>query len=330
MPFPFITGTAIQPPAQPVELPQPSKAKQLDPAGYRMEQPLVDAVNVAILLSQPLLLTGDPGTGKTQLAYRVAWELGLGEPIRFDTKSTSTARDVLYRYDTLSRFHAAQTNTGSQHNLHYLDYVALGQAIILSRKPEEVMNLLPPGFRHPGPRRSVVLVDEIDKASRDFPNDLLLEVDALQFRIPELNEEVKANPELRPVLILTSNSEQNLPDAFLRRCIYYHIPLPDRHRLAEIVRNRVPGICQGQDNSLLLDSALDMFEEVRKLDLRKKPSTAELLNWLQVLEGYGAKPEEPVKAASDALRNSLSALAKTKEDRPRLMDWVEKTVLASS
>ena len=108
MSFPFITGKATQPPPQPVDLPQPSKAKQLDPAGYLIDQPLVDAINVALLLSQPLLITGEPGTGKTQLAYRVAWELGLSVPLRFDTKSGSTARDVLYRYDALSRFHAAR------------------------------------------------------------------------------------------------------------------------------------------------------------------------------------------------------------------------------
>ena len=153
MSFPFITGKATQPPPQPVDLPQPSKAKQLDPAGYLIDQPLVDAINVALLLSQPLLITGEPGTGKTQLAYRVAWELGLSVPLRFDTKSGSAARDVLYRYDTLSRFHAANTNSGSQNNLDYLNYVALGAAIVLSRKPQDVQDLLPPGFDHSGARR---------------------------------------------------------------------------------------------------------------------------------------------------------------------------------
>lgn len=330
MSFPFITGKATKPPAQPVALPQPSKARQLDPAGYLMDQPLVDAINVALLLSQPLLLTGEPGTGKTQLAYRIAWELGLSEPLRFDTKSGSTARDVLYRYDTLSRFHAAHTNSGSQNNLDYLNFVALGAAILLSRNPQDVQDMLPPGFEHPGARRSVVLVDEIDKAPRDFPNDLLLEVDALRFRIPELNREVEADPDLRPVLVLTSNSEQNLPDAFLRRCIYYHIPLPDRARLADIVRRRIPGINPAQENSLLLDSGLDFFQKVRSLDLRKPPSTAELLNWLQTLEGYGVKPEMQVKHARDLLLKSLSTLAKTQEDRKNLTDWVEKTFLQFS
>lgn len=327
MPFPFITGRATHPPAQAVDLPQPSKAKQLDPAGYLMDQALVDAVNVALLLSQPLLVTGEPGTGKTQLAYRVAWELGLGEPLRFDTKSGSTARDVLYRYDTLRRFHAASTNSGSQNNLDYLTYEPLGKAIVLSWKREEVQNILPTDFEHIGPKRSVVLIDEIDKAPRDFPNDLLLEVERLRFYIPELNDKVEANPELRPVLILTSNSEQNLPDAFLRRCIYYHIPLPDRTRLVEIVRSRLPSVSTAQENSPLLDSALDFFHAVRDLELKKPPSTAELLNWLQTLEHYGVEQNRSVVEAPEPLKKSLSTLAKTQEDRDYLTTWVQQSFL---
>lgn len=332
MSFPFIDGKATNKPEKPVDLPQPSKAKQLDPAGYLMDEAMVDAVNVALLLSQPLLLTGEPGTGKTQLAYRVAWELGLDEPLRFDTKSGSTARDVLYRYDTLSRFHAANTKSGSQKNLDYVRYKPLGEAILRSRKPEEVQEVLPPKFHHPGACRSVVLIDEIDKAPRDFPNDLLLEVDALQFNIPELDlqEDIQADPELRPILILTSNSEQNLPDAFLRRCIYYHIPLPDRARLADIIRRRLPGTVANSANTVLLDSALDFFHEVRKLGLRKPPSTAELLNWLQTLEGYGVQPDNKVTDRPGPLRKSLTTLAKTQEDLETLTSWVESTVLTSS
>jgi MoxR-like ATPase len=214
--------------------------------------------------------------------------------------------------------------------LDYLDYVALGKAIIISRKKEEVGKLLPKKFDHTGPKRSVVLIDEIDKAPRDFPNDLLLEVDALRFRIPELNDVVEADPKLRPVLIITSNSEQNLPDAFLRRCIYYHIPLPDRTRLTDIVRKRLPGISHIHESSLLLDSGLDFFYEVQKLGLRKPPSTAELLNWLQTLEGYKVEPTMKVIDAPEPLRKSLSTLAKTQEDLANLTAWVEATFVKSS
>lgn len=327
MPFPFITGRAKEPPAQPIDLPQPSRTKQLEPAGYLMDPALVDAVNVALLLSQPLLVTGEPGTGKTQLAYKVAWELGLGEPLRFDTKAGSTARDVLYRYDTLRRFHAANTNSGSQDNLDYLTYESLGNAILLSRERKDVEKILPPNFVHRGPRRSVVLIDEIDKAPRDFPNDLLLEVDNLEFSIPELDARVKANPELRPVLILTSNSEQSLPDAFLRRCVYYHIPLPKRERLVNIVRSRLPEISSVQENSPLLDSALDFFEDIRGLGLQKPPSTAELLDWLQTLERDGVEHNMTVRDAPEPLEKSLSTLAKTQEDRDKLTTWVKETFL---
>ena len=333
MPFPFINGQATVPPNTPVELPVPARDAQLDPAGYLMDQPLVDAVNVALLLSQPLLLTGDPGTGKTQLAYRIAWELGLAPPLRFDTKSASVARDVLYQFDTLGRFHAANTNSGSQENVDYITYHALGAAILLSQKRESVAHLFSPErFTHTGAQRSVVLVDEIDKAPRDFPNDLLLEVDALSFRMTELdNELVTADPELRPILILTSNSEQNLPDAFLRRCIYYHIPSPDKTRLTKIVCNRMANMNESHESCALLDSALDFFIDVQdKVDLTRKPATAELLNWLQALEAYGVSLDMTIMSAPESLKKSLPTLAKTKDDAEKLTKWVESILPQAS
>jgi len=323
MGFPFIDGKAKVPPAAPVALPVPERQKQLDPAGYLLDPKLVDAVNVALVLSQPLLLTGEPGTGKTQLAHRLAWELGYGEPLVFNTKSTSTARDLFYTFDTMSRFHAAQTKEGSADNLDYLAYNALGTAILLSRPRAEVEQVLPKrGFVHDGPRRTVVLVDEIDKAPRDFPNDLLHEVEAMSFRIPELaNAEVRADRALRPILVLTSNSEKNLPDAFLRRCIFFNIPSPDRARLAEIVRSRLPALADGA--SPLLDSGLDFFLALRQQSLRKPPSTAELINWLQIMVQHGAARDKPVAASREALERSLSALAKTREDAEELAGFAK-------
>ncbi|NOT56728.1 MAG: MoxR family ATPase [Deltaproteobacteria bacterium] len=324
MKFPFIDGQATHPPAQAVVLPTLDRGKQTDPAGYLIDTPLVDAVNVALLLGQPLLLTGDPGTGKTQLAYRVAWELGLGRPLRFDTKSTSSARDLFYSYDTLRRFHAANTNSGSQANRDYMTYNALGQAILLSREPHQVEHVLTPGFQHPGKQRRVVLIDEIDKAPRDFPNDLLNEVENMSFRIPELdNSEISADAALRPILILTSNSERNLPDAFLRRCIYYHIPRPSRERLLAIVRSRMSESPATPRGTKLHESAVDFFLQVQNLNLRKTPASAELINWLQSLVQWGAAANQALKECPVPLRKSLSTLAKTRDDLEELQRFVE-------
>jgi MoxR-like ATPase len=322
MKFPYIDGSAREQPGAPLELPVPERGRQLDPAGYLLEPALADAINVALLLSQPLLLTGEPGTGKTQLAQRLAWQLGYGEPLVFNTKSTSTARDLFYTFDTMGRFHAAQAREGSLAAIDYLRFNALGLAILRSRPREEVAALLPPGAAHEGPKRSVVLVDEIDKAPRDFPNDLLHEVDAMSFRVPEAgNAEVSAAAALRPVLVLTSNSERNLPDAFLRRCIFYNIPFPDRERLAQILQTRLPLLRDGA--SALLDSALDLFLELRLSGLRKPPSTAELINWLQALAGFGAARDKPLRASPEALRRSASTLAKTQDDAAEVASRLE-------
>ncbi|MBB6091329.1 MoxR-like ATPase [Povalibacter uvarum] len=314
--FPFIGIDAV-PPGEPLDLPAPDIERQDDPAGYLLDQPLVDAINVALLLGRPLLLMGDAGTGKTQLGHRLAWQLGFGKALIFNTKSTSAARDLFYAFDTLRRFHAAQTGEGSTNNLDYLTYNALGEAILQSHPRSAVANVLPEGFEHIGPRRSVVLIDEIDKAPRDFPNDLLHEVDNMSFRIPELrNVEVKAARNMRPVLVLTSNSEKNLPDAFLRRCVFYNIPLPEGDRLVRIVRQRVGAFADG--TCPLLESALSFFKTVRSRLLRKTPATAELINWLHALTAAGARSDQTLKEAAPALKASISTLAKTREDADEL------------
>src|SRR5262249_18563233 len=149
-------------------------------------------------------------------------------------------RDLFYTYDAISHFRAAQiADTGA---LSYITWNALGRAILLSRSTEEIREWLSADFVHDGPRRSVVLIDEVDKAPRDFPNDLLNEVEEMFFRVPELkNVRIDADAKLRPIIVLTSNSEKNLPDTFLRRCVYYNIPFPDRDRLVKIVMSRIGG-----------------------------------------------------------------------------------------
>lgn len=312
--------------ANAVKLPLPQRAKQTDPAGYRPDSGLIDAVNVALLLGQPLLLTGEPGTGKTQLANSVAWELGFDPPLMFETKSTNTARDLFYTYDTLSRFHAAQTGEGSQNSLDYISYNALGIAILRSNEAADVKPWLPAGFDHGGRRRSVVLVDEVDKAPRDFPNDLLNEVEDMYFKIVELgNAKISASEEMRPIMIITSNSEKHLPDAFLRRCIYYNIPFPDKKRLSEIILARI-GRFDGEGS---LSDALDFFSNLREPNsgLQKRPATAELLAWLTALRGHGMKLDRPLKDYPDVAKATLSTLVKSVADQniaqTALADWLK-------
>src|SRR5581483_743941 len=229
MPFPFyqrdrkITVTP--------DLPAPALKGLDDWTGYEADEDLEAAVNVALLLGQPLLLTGEPGTGKTQLPFHVSNQFGWGDPLIFEAKSTSTYRDLFYTYDALGRFHAKDIDGASRAARDYIEYNALGRAILRTHERCHVDRYLGAGYRHDGPTSSVVLIDEIDKAPRDFPNDILRELENLYFKVPEIDlEEIRACPDHRIVVVITSNSEKTLPPAFLRRCSFFHIKPPEKNK----------------------------------------------------------------------------------------------------
>jgi len=228
---------------------------------------LMQTVNVAVQLSRPLLIKGEPGTGKTMLAQSIA--KGLDMPLLiWNVKSTTKAQDGLYVYDTVQRLYDGQFGDRDVSDIaQYIKPGKLGEAFA----SEE---------------RVVLLIDEIDKADLEFPNDLLWELDQMEFHIPETHENVKAVH--RPIVLITSNAEKELPDAFLRRCVFHYIEFPDEEMMERIVRVHVPGL-----DKRLLALAMQSFYWLRDLPgLQKKPSTSELIDWVQALERGGVDPKE--------------------------------------
>lgn len=319
MSYPYYSSQRLTPPDQPVQLPAPDYENKIkDPKDYLPDEDLVAAVNVALMLGKPLLLTGEAGTGKTQLAYHLAYQLGLPSPLKFETKSNSSSKDLFYYYDHLRHFQSAQTKVGSQNNQDYITYNALGLAILRANPYDKIKHWVNQAFEQHTATRSVVLIDEIDKAQRDFPNDILNEVEGMYFKIPELdNAKIEADKSMRPVLVLTSNSEKHLPAAFLRRCVYYHIPFPDDARLTEIIERRF-----GKMD--FLAQALDIFNRLRDSGLQKKPATAELLDWLQVLTELYPEQQNLLAQDKQALKNTLFVLVKTQEDRETACQLIDK------
>jgi MoxR-like ATPase len=248
---------------------QPSQPSSLVYAGtgdYIAAPELMQTVNVAVQLSRPLLIKGEPGTGKTMLAQSIAE--GLGAPlITWSIKSTTKAQDGLYVYDTVQRLYDGQFGEGDVADIaRYIKLGKLGEAFA-------------------SPERVVLLIDEIDKADLEFPNDLLWELDRMEFYIPETHETVGAVH--RPIVLITSNAEKELPDAFLRRCVFHFIEFPDEAMMERIVRVHVPDL-----ERTLLDLAIEAFYWVRSIPgLQKRPSTSELIDWVQALAG-GVDPQE--------------------------------------
>lgn len=228
---------------------------------------LLQTVEVARRLGRPLLIKGEPGTGKTMLAVSIAE--GLGMPlITWTVKSTTKAQDGLYVYDTVQRLYDGQFGEGDVSDI--ARYIRLGKLGEAFTSPEQV----------------VLLIDEIDKADLEFPNDLLWELDQMEFSIPETHATVKAVH--RPVVVITSNAEKELPDAFLRRCVFHYIDFPDEAMMARIVQVHVPDL-----DRRLLDLAIEAFYWLRDVPgLQKKPSTSELIDWVQALARGGADHDE--------------------------------------
>jgi MoxR-like ATPase len=347
--------------------PQTQKGATFSPPPYLLDKDLAAAAWVALLLRQPLLLTGDPGVGKTRFAEKLASDLQVGRPTMVQVKSTTSGRDLLYKFDDLGRFRDATiagaiARTDGKYDagkekplLSYVRPEGLGRAILRAAGAKYPIELDPAygreeifGAKLAGlatltlgdvfpdefaggadPRLSVVLIDELDKAPRDTPNDLLGEIERMSFRFDELGFRVTAAARFKPIVVITSNAERNLPDAFLRRCVFHHIATPGRDDMCRIAAARLGGDLR--PDGPLITSAWELFERITQTITEKKPGTAEfiaLVAYLRATEkggsaGTGVIDQERVSAA-------LRVFAKSKVDLLNAASIVAKSTTGGS
>ncbi|MCH4072952.1 AAA family ATPase [Pseudoramibacter sp.] len=243
---------------------------QLNNTSYIASQDLLDVVNIAITLEKPLLIKGEPGTGKTMLAHAIA--KSMNKPLLiWNIKSTTKAQDGLYTYDVVQRLYDSQFGENVDDIRKYIHYGKMGEAFM---SDEQV----------------VLLIDEIDKADLEFPNDLLWEMDQMEFYVKETHETIRAHH--RPIVIITSNAEKELPDAFLRRCIFHYIQFPDASQMKKIINAHFDHIDED-----LVNQAMETFYRIREVkNISKRPSTSELIDWLRALIAGGIDPDTIHKA----------------------------------